>query len=246
MKLKLLSSLCFCGLLIGCETSNYNGGGVDKLLRLAQKARETGNPDAAINFYKQAKILNENNANIYLGMSEVYIDIKLLDAATEYLKRAEEYGANKDKVCYLRGKIYLLTNEINKAEVEFRKATTVDCLNALGAVYDSKQEHEKAQRLYKMAISKDPNYIDAYNNLGLSLLLSDKYEEAVFYLESACALPEANVAYRANLALAYGLMGNISKAKQVYSQDFEGEELNEKLAYIEDVVAAKNMSRKQK
>ncbi|MBE6447078.1 MAG: tetratricopeptide repeat protein [Alphaproteobacteria bacterium] len=241
MNKKFLYSVGLFFLLVGCATDTYrSNNNVAKLIRLAQKARETGNPEASINFYDQAKKIDGKNAKIYLGLSEVYIDIKLLDAATEYLKKAEEYNANKDQLNYLRGKIYLLTNEIDKAEAEFKKSTSVDCLNALGAVYDSRQNHEAAQRLYKMAIAKDPKYIDAYNNLGLSLLLSDKYKDAVFYLEGACALPGANATYRANLALAYGLMGNISKARQIYAQDFEGEELNEKVAYIEDVVAAKN------
>ena len=124
------------------------------------------------------------------------------------------------------------------------KSGSIDALNALGAIYDEREEHQKAQAMYKKVISMDPNYIDAYNNMGLSLLLSERYRDAIFYLENACSLPEANVTYRSNLALAYGLSGNISKARAVYAQDFEGDDLEEKVAYVEDLLASKKRSLK--
>ncbi len=238
---KLLLLSCLGVFLYGCSGPENNG--IDRVLRLASRARSTGNPEAAVKFYNQAKLIDENDSRVYLGLSEIYIDMKLLDAALEYLKIAENKSVNPNKVCYLRGKIYLLLNKVDLAEAEFKKSQSTDCLNALGAIYDGKEEHEKAQHLYKIVISKEPNYIDAYNNLGLSLLLCEKYKDAIFYLEGACALPNANAVYRSNLALAYGMYGNIEKAKEIYSQDFEGDELNEKIAYIEDVVAAKNRAR---
>jgi Flp pilus assembly protein TadD len=46
--------------------------------------------------------------------------------------------------------------------------------------------------------------------------------------------------YRSNLALAYGLYGDIGKAKMIYAQDFEGKELEKKVSYLEDIISAKN------
>ncbi len=223
-------------LLFGCAGSGGDSEAVH-LIRVAQKARNSSNPEAALNFYKKAKELDPGNSLIYLGLSEVYIDMKLLDAAVEYLKLAENYGASPSKVSYLRGKVHLLSGNINLAEKEFFKFENEDSLNALGAIYDNRGEHEKAQRLYKRVIVKDPNYIDAYNNLGLSLLLEKRYKDAIFYLESACAFPEANVNYRSNLALAYGLSGNMKKAREVYAKDFEDEALEERVVNLEDIIA---------
>ncbi len=240
---RLLLFSCLSFIFVGC-VSNENQDDLNKILRLAQKARETGNPEAAVNFYKQARSIDNSNPKIFLGLSEIYIDMKLLDAAMEYLKIAESNGADINRVCYLRGKVYLLSDKTDKAEQEFKKSQSVDCLNALGTICDNKGEHEKAQHLYKMVITKDPNYIDAYNNLGLSLLLCDRYKDAIFYLENACSLPNASALYRGNLALAYGMYGDIAKAKQIYAQDFEGNALNEKIAYLEDIIAAKNSKNK--
>lgn len=223
-------------LLVGCAGSDQNSES-SRLIQVAQKARDSSNPEAALNFYKKAKELDPENGQVYLGISEAYIDMNLLDAAAEYLKLAEQYSASPNKISYLRGKIHLLAGKISLAEEEFSKFENSDSLNALGAIHDNKGEHEKAQKFYKQVIAKDPNYIDAYNNLGLSLLLEGKYRDAIFYLESACAFPGSDMNYRSNLALAYGLGGNMKKAKEVYAKDFEDEALEEKIANLEDIIA---------
>lgn len=209
------------------------------MIRIAQKARNAGNSEAATNFYNRAIKINPNSWKAYLGLAEVYIDSNLIDGALEYLNKAEKLGAPCSRSYYLRGKIALLGGDPATAERLFLKSGSIDSLNGLGAIYDDREEHQKAQSYYKKVISKNPNYIDAYNNMGLSLLLSGKYLEAVFYLENACSLPDADVTYRSNLALAYGLSGNIEKARAIYAQDFEGDELEEKVAYVEDLLTSK-------
>jgi superkiller protein 3 len=209
------------------------------MIRIAKKARKTGNPEAAISFYNKALELDPSNAEAYLGLAESYIDTNLLDAALEYIKKAERNDCDPNRSFYLRGKIMLLSGDIKGAEKQFLKSNSIDAMNVLGAIYDERDDHKKAQSMYKQVIAADPNYIDAYNNMGLSLLLCEKYKESIFYLENACSLPEANVTYRSNLALAYGLSGDIAKARTVYAQDFEGEELEEKVAYVEDLLASK-------
>jgi Flp pilus assembly protein TadD len=234
---KALGILLMGAMLAGCAGNGENGSA--SMVRIAKKARRSGNSEAALSFYNKALDMDPDNAEAVLGLAEVYIDTKLLDAATEYIKKAENKGCDAERASYLRGKIYLLSGDNGNAEKEFLKNSSADSMNALGAVYDGRGEHKKAQELYKRVISQNPNYIDAYNNMGLSLMLCGKYQEAVFYLENACSLPEANVAYRSNLALAYGLYGNVEKAKSIYAQDFEGDELEEKMAYLEDVISAK-------
>jgi Flp pilus assembly protein TadD len=213
------------------------------MLRIAKKARESGNTEAAISFYKKALEYDEDSHEALLGLAEVYIDMKLLDAASAHIKKAEgKKGYNSNKANYLRGKIYLLAGNNQKAEKEFLKSDSLDAMNALGAVYDSREEHRRAQELYKQVISRNPSYIDAYNNMGLSLMLCGNYKDAIFYLENACSLPAANAAYRSNLAVAYGLAGDVEKAKTIYAQDFDGNDLEEKIAYLEDIIAAKESS----
>jgi Flp pilus assembly protein TadD len=231
-------------LLVGCSGKDEERFTSESMVRVAKKARQSGNTETAINFYKKALEINSNNVDALLGLAEAYIDTKLLDAALEYIKKAEKRRCSVDRSSHLRGKICLLFGDSDKAEKEFSKSTSADSLNALGAVYDGRGKHEKAQTLYRQVISKNPSYIDAYNNMGLSLMLCNKYKEAIFYLENACSLPESNALYRSNLALAYGLYGDVAKAKAMYAQDFEGKALEEKISYLEDVISTKRQQTK--
>lgn len=233
----VVSFLFLCGCAGGPSKKEKNSA--DSMIRIAQKARNAGNSEAAVNFYNRALKINPSSWRAYLGLAEVYIDTNLLDGALEYIKKADELGAPASRSFYLKGKIALLRGDSKTAERLFLKSGSIDALNGLGALYDDREDHQRAQELYKKVIEKDPNYIDAYNNMGLSLLLSGKYQQAIFYLENACSLPESDVTYRSNLALAYGLSGDISKARTVYSQDFEGDELEEKVAYVEDLLASR-------
>lgn len=223
-------------LLAGCAQESDRDSN-ESLYRVAAKARIGGNPEAAIRFYTKALEGNPEMGKAYVGLAEAYIDLKLLDAAENNLRKADAKGGDKKKITYLRGKCHLLRGNLEEAKRQFQKYSTPDCLNALGAVYDNLGDHQRAQQLYKQVIVSHPKYIDAYNNMGLSLLLSDDYKNAILYLENACTLPDANATYRGNLALAYGLAGKIAQARAVYEQDYDGEELEQKVAYLEDIIS---------
>jgi superkiller protein 3 len=228
-----------CIMLFGCA-GNDNDSGRDSygsMVRIADKARKSGNHDAAMNFYKKATEINAERPSAYLGLAECSIDKKLLDAASDYLKKAEERGGNRTISSYLRGKILLLKGSVDAAKEIFKKNGSVDALNALGAIHASKGEHKEAQSIFRKVIERDPNYIYAYRNLGLSLMCCKQYKDAIFYLENACSMKDASISNRMDLALAYGLSGNVQKAREIYANDFEGRVLDEKIAAIEDLLA---------
>jgi Flp pilus assembly protein TadD len=233
---RIYSGVILAGVLLaGCA------GHKEKLavmVRIAQKARLSGNSEASIKFYEQALALDPNNTEALLGIAEAYIDMNLRDAASEYIKKAMKLGCDAAKAAYLRGKIHLLSGDYAEAEKEFQRSATVDAKNALGAIYDGRGEHLRAQKLYQQVIAMSPSYIDAYNNMGLSLMLSGKHKEAVHYLQNACSLPSANPAFRSNLAIACALSGDIKQAKSIYAQDYDGAELQAKEAYLEDIVSS--------
>src|SRR3546814_14976555 len=51
--------------------------------------------------------------------------------------------------------------------------------NALGILRDQAGEHAAAQILYRQALERDPAHFSVRNNLGLSLALDGKRDEAI-------------------------------------------------------------------
>lgn len=76
----------------------------------------------------------------------------------------------------------------------------------------------KAIELYKKAIAIDPQYIDAYDNCGLSYRrLGNLDSAAVYYKKSFKLNPKAMIAH-ANLAIVYTGKGNFEAALNEYNE----------------------------
>ncbi len=94
-------------------------------------------------------------------------------------------------------------------------------LSAQGVYYDKMGDHQMAQKLYRQALVENPSDINIRNNIGLSLLLSGKKEEAAAVLQSVVSDPAATVQHRNNLALTYGLMNRDNAARLLLEQDLD-------------------------
>src|SRR5213596_1314746 len=76
-------------------------------------------------------------------------------------------------------------------------------LLARGCVYIQKQVCDEAAREFRKAIKMEPDYAEAYNNLGLCMLYANKAEEALEALNEALQLFPGWAVAEANLGLAH-------------------------------------------
>src|SRR3546814_16350325 len=87
------------------------------------------------------------------------------------------------------------------AAVQFDRATHSDAkdprpYNALGILRDQAGEHEAAQAFYRSALERDPTNLSVRNNLGLSLALTGKRDEAIELMAELAVDPEAGQTVR--------------------------------------------------
>lgn len=95
--------------------------------------------------------------------------------------------------------------------------------------YSSAGDLNNAIKYYEKALKKDPGFIMALDNLGLTYRRLDKLEEAVkYYLRSLAVYPEGTFALQ-NLAVAYSLQNDFEnsllyyqKLADLYPNDPEG------------------------
>ena len=91
--------------------------------------------------------------------------------------------------------------------------------SALGIINDRLQNYSKAQNSYKQALELSPKNVDVTNNLALSLAQSGKLYKAIELLENIVSSENSSVQTRQNLALLYGLNGQLNKARNLSKVD---------------------------
>jgi type IV pilus assembly protein PilF len=121
---------------------------------------------------------------------------------------------------YKIGVGYLNENKIQQAFVEFHRAYELnphdkEVLNAIGIVYLMHlDEPTKATEFFRKAADEDPNYSEAYNNLGYAYQKMGKFEKAIEYYKKALSnplYPTAEKAYT-NMGYSYYRLGRYDEA----------------------------------
>ena len=77
-------------------------------------------------------------------------------------------------------------NEINKQTIKFPNSSILH--NIFGAVLVEENRLVLAIEQYKKSIKLNPNYAEAYNNLGIALEKLNKYPDAIDKFEKATLL----------------------------------------------------------
>jgi tetratricopeptide (TPR) repeat protein len=131
-----------------------------------------------------------------------------------------EHETPKSSAHYDLGVAYLTENRIQLAFVEFQKAYNMNpydkrVLNAIGIIYLLHfYETPRAIEFFEKAVKIDPEYSEAYNNLGFSHEKLGNFEKAISYYQKAVA----NLTYATpekayiNIANAYYRMGTYDLA----------------------------------
>lgn len=91
-------------------------------------------------------------------------------------------------------------------------------LLARGCVYIQKQVWDEAAREFRKAIKMEPDYAEAFNNLGLCLLYANKPQEAIDALDQALEYFPGWYIAEANLGLAFQRMGQNEDAAGCYEK----------------------------
>jgi tetratricopeptide (TPR) repeat protein len=129
---------------------------------------------------------------------------------------------------YLLGCYYQDRGMNREAIEEFKIVLAIDAdhvkaINGLGVSFDLLGEYSMANGFYKLALIKNPNLDYVKNNLGYSLILQKKAEDAIPALKEAVALNKGEGLFRNNLGLAYARSGQFEMALKEFS--FGGDEV---------------------
>ena len=93
--------------------------------------------------------------------------------------------------------------------------------NALGVYYDSQEQWALSDDAYRRALALQPEEPTILNNLGFSLLMQGRKEEAVRTLQDALRLDPTEDLTKTNLRIAYAHLGQYRRAVAGTANDSE-------------------------
>jgi len=193
---------------------------VDQLIRLGNSTRKNGDLTNAAGFYQRALSIDANNqVSLYL-LGDTLNDLN--DRRGVERIYAEALSRNPDDMEILRryGNALVELDKLPQAIIQFQKGLNLSpdnaqLLNNLGVSYDLLGRHSEAQNQYEKSIQLTPKDLASKNNLALSLALSEQYDAAIALLAPYGSDTTVPTRYRLNLALIYGLKGEMEKAANI-------------------------------
>ncbi len=208
------------------------------LLRVAENARQAGDPGAAIPLYRRAAQLSPESPVPWVALGETLNAMAAYGEADTAFREALILAPDDVPALVGHGTALTGLSQPHLALAKFRaaldlasRAEVPGLHNAIGVAHDMLGNADAAQASYRTGLDLTRNDLALLSNLGLSLALSGKYRDAIATLERAVALPGAGVRHRQNLALAYGLAGQTEDAARLARTDLDEQLVLQNLSY---------------
>ena len=212
----------------------------ESLTRLGQTALLSGELETAATLFEQAAVIDGHNVRASLGLGDTLLAVgRGLDASQAFERAlAQQPDLPEAHYGYARAMIAIRRPEAAldhlRALAESRPGDTAT-LNALGVAYDLLGQHEEATATYRKGLTIVPASVPLRNNLALSLALQEQFPEALEELRPIAEGPAATRRTRQNLALVYGLQGDLAAAERLGRVDLASGDLQNNLSFFATV-----------
>lgn len=188
-----------------------------------------GKINAALAVFKRLADTKDNPRGLgYDGLAAVYFEAGLTEKASRLAMQALHINPHHTMAHLLQGDIHYTRGEMDKALKAYHLAAGATPLlpwqqarahNAIGVVDSLRGTPEQAIQHFTKAVSIDPDFYDAYDNLGYLAWRQNRVDEARTYFEQARALHPADAVAGFFLAEIASLTAHPGKPVQASSND---------------------------
>ena len=102
-----------------------------------------------------------------------------------------------------------------------RKPHDIPMLNVMGIIQSNRGNHEKAIEIYEQILIVDPNYANAYSNIGVANIELGRLDEAEANLQIALEINPRNVNTLSELGETYRIRRQLEKSYDYYYRAYE-------------------------
>jgi len=208
-----------------------------KAYSLAEKASREKGSAAALPYHQRAIELDPTFAMAYEGVGSDYINMNQQGRAREYYIRAfqlREHVSEREKLVIVADYYTSVTGETEKAVQTYEEEIQTyprewDSHLGLGSVYIAEGQYEKGKESYSRSLSLAPDNAYPYVGLAMSLLASQRLDEARQTVQQAAARKLDNLLLH-NVLYAIAFLQDDSQAMVEQQQWFVGK-LEENFGY---------------
>jgi len=215
----------------GCETTaekaKASPEALEKTLsQAALTAESEGKHSEAANHYQNLLTRKPKDRNILIATARNLRYIGEAKLALEILQsKAKEFGRHPTFLIEL-GKVQLALNDAQGAIDTMKEALKTggdnwEAYTAMGIGYDLLESHGEAWAAYLKAMKISANNPAILNNMAISAALNGNLKLAISTLENAPSSARRSQQIRQNLALFYGLKGDLKKAEMLAKMDLD-------------------------
>ncbi|MBI5938082.1 MAG: tetratricopeptide repeat protein [Betaproteobacteria bacterium] len=137
---------------------------------MSQIYQTKGDLESAIDVTKKALEIDNKNLDTHIALGKLYILNKQPEEARAVYEKALQIDAGASTRYYL-GQAYMQSGDYNNAELQFNKIKALQPDSpygdfGLGQTYAKAGRHADAIKAFEAAISRKPDYWDAYAEMG--------------------------------------------------------------------------------
>lgn len=214
---------------------------VQAQLNIANRLKEAGQFNAAIEHYNKALSLSPDNAEIYKQLAETQAANGQLEVAVESCLQALKIRPDFATAYLTLGNIQHRQNQLEAATEAYTQALQIqpnfaEARANLGSVLYKLGRLPEATRHYYKAVEINPNLASVYLMLGNVLLQQDEGQAALDSYQKALSLEPNNARIHFKLGMALENLEKFSEAEACYQKALQlqpsNREVAEKLATL--------------
>jgi Flp pilus assembly protein TadD len=211
-----------------------------KLIQLGNRLREKGDLNGAAEMYRRAMRADSESPLPPAALGDTLRHLGQYGEAEEVYHQAlakhpysglalQGYGVLLIEAGQPDAAVTLLVPAVDEDVADHR------VFNVLGIAYDALGDHTEAQNQYLAGLGMAPGNRSLSNNMALSLALQERYEAAVAQVQGLLTGTETDNPLLHNLALIYGLGGDIGEAGKILRELLPEADVANNLAYYQNL-----------